>query len=238
MKDRMTLLIALLMLYIVLVAAACGGNAAKSPASVTTATRRQRRPRRRRRIRLQPRPRRRNCRRLRPQAVPRQRRPPARSTSVSASTAATSGSVTGTGTAGVGSSSNTDCAAWAAGADARILELPMMLGAGESKITVALTRVGAYTGPGTYELKAQASGGHARRIPHHRSGRPHLRERRGISRRSHRRGRWLWFRTGNRPGRAGVDPGRESRSERPYRFCDAVGVSAGKVNPCLRGDLP
>jgi len=31
--------------------------------------------------------------------------------------------------------------------------------AGEQQITVALTRVGAYTGPGTYELAATATGG-------------------------------------------------------------------------------
>lgn len=63
------------------------------------------------------------------------------------------------GTAGVGSSSSNDCAAWAAGGETRILELPMLLGAGESKITVAPSRIGAYTGPGTYEMKGQASGG-------------------------------------------------------------------------------
>jgi hypothetical protein len=146
MKDRMTLLIA--MMLIALVAAACGGNAATSPTPVTPATQI-------------------------PPTAPAAAEAPATAAPNKAqaapsaceeffgfcATAAISGSVTGTGTAGVGSSSNTDCAAWASGGDARILELPMMLGAGGSKITVALTRVGAYTGPGTYELKAQASGG-------------------------------------------------------------------------------
>lgn len=52
------------------------------------------------------------------------------------------------------------CAAWAAGMNApRILELPFFVGAGESKITVALTRIGQYTGPGTYTLTAQSSNG-------------------------------------------------------------------------------
>ena len=52
------------------------------------------------------------------------------------------------------------CAAWAAGANSpRILELPFFVGAGESKITLALTRIGQYTGPGTYTLAAQSSSG-------------------------------------------------------------------------------
>ena len=41
----------------------------------------------------------------------------------------------------------------------RILELPFFVGAGESKITMALTRIGQYTGPGTYTLAAQSSSG-------------------------------------------------------------------------------
>lgn len=50
------------------------------------------------------------------------------------------------------------CAAWAAGASTpRILELPFIVGAGASKITVALARIGAYSGPGTYELAAQTT---------------------------------------------------------------------------------
>ncbi|MBL8973009.1 MAG: hypothetical protein JNK56_20650 [Myxococcales bacterium] len=41
------------------------------------------------------------------------------------------------------------CAAWAAGGPARILELPFIVDPG---LTVALTRIGKYTGPGTYTL--------------------------------------------------------------------------------------
>ncbi|MBX3014578.1 MAG: hypothetical protein KF832_23870 [Caldilineaceae bacterium] len=37
--------------------------------------------------------------------------------------------------------------------------MPFIVGAGESKITVALTRIGAYTGSGTDELVAQTSNG-------------------------------------------------------------------------------
>lgn len=74
-------------------------------------------------------------------------------------TARVSGAVTGEGSGGWASSSNTDCTALAAAGDARILELPNLLAAGEQQIAVALTRVGAYTGPGTYELAATATGG-------------------------------------------------------------------------------
>ncbi|MFZ2486657.1 MAG: hypothetical protein WAZ19_00930 [Anaerolineae bacterium] len=74
-------------------------------------------------------------------------------------TAQASGAVTATATGGWASSSNTDCTALAAAGDARILELPNLLPAGENQITIALTRVGAYTGPGTYTLAATATGG-------------------------------------------------------------------------------
>lgn len=75
-------------------------------------------------------------------------------------TAETRGAVTAAGNRGWGSSSKTDCAAWAAPGAARVLEFPLIVGAGKDKLTVALTRLGAYTGPGTYEMKAQvASGG-------------------------------------------------------------------------------
>lgn len=70
-----------------------------------------------------------------------------------------SGAVTATGAGGWASSTNTDCAALAAAGDARILELPNLLPAGENQITVALARIGAYTGPGTYTLAAIATGG-------------------------------------------------------------------------------
>lgn len=69
------------------------------------------------------------------------------------------GAVTAEGS--IGSTHRADsCAAWADGASApRILELPFIVGAGESKITVALTRIGAYNGPGTYQLAAQTMSG-------------------------------------------------------------------------------
>ena len=69
------------------------------------------------------------------------------------------GAVTAEGS--IGSTHRADsCAAWADGASApRILELPFIVGAGESKITVALTRIGAYSGPGTYALAAQTTTG-------------------------------------------------------------------------------
>lgn len=70
-----------------------------------------------------------------------------------------SGAVEAAGAGGWASSSNTDCAALAAPGDARILELPNLLVAGEQQINVALTRVGAYTGPGTYQLAVTATGG-------------------------------------------------------------------------------
>jgi len=63
-----------------------------------------------------------------------------------------SGAVNAAATAGMGGNIDT-CTAWAADGDARILEMPMMQGAGEDRITVALTRIAAYTGPGSYELQ-------------------------------------------------------------------------------------
>ena len=69
-----------------------------------------------------------------------------------------SGSLTAAATTGSAGKGN-DCATWAAGGDPRILELPFVVGAGESKITVALTRVGAYQGPGRYELAAATTTG-------------------------------------------------------------------------------
>jgi hypothetical protein len=74
-------------------------------------------------------------------------------------TAQVTGAVDAAGAAGWASSTNTDCTALAAAGDARILELPNLQTAGEQPITVALTRVGAYSGPGTYELAATATGG-------------------------------------------------------------------------------
>ena len=74
-------------------------------------------------------------------------------------TAEATGAVNATGAGGWASSSNTDCTALTAAGAARILELPNLLPAGEQQITVALTRIGAYTAPGTYALAATASGG-------------------------------------------------------------------------------
>ena len=144
MKNRLTSLSALLL--IVLVAAACGGGATPAPAPAAPAT-----------------------------AVPPKPASAATEAPVKAPTAApssacedyfgfcvaaqVSGAVTGEGRGGWGSSTNTDCQAWAVGGAARILELPNLLAAGEQQIAVALTRVGAYTGPGTYTLTAMATGG-------------------------------------------------------------------------------
>lgn len=74
-------------------------------------------------------------------------------------TAQATGAVDATGAGGWASSTSTDCTALAAPGDARILELPNLLAVGEQQIAVALTRVGAYTGPGTYQLAATATGG-------------------------------------------------------------------------------
>lgn len=74
-------------------------------------------------------------------------------------TAQVDGAVAGSAVAGWASSVNNDCAALAAAGAPRILELPLLTAAGEQKITVALTRIGAYTGPGSYSLRAQASDG-------------------------------------------------------------------------------
>jgi hypothetical protein len=70
-----------------------------------------------------------------------------------------SGALAATGRGGWGSSSRTDCRAWAASGAARVLELPQTLSLGDRQITVALTRIGAYTGPGTYTLANTARGG-------------------------------------------------------------------------------
>ncbi len=70
-----------------------------------------------------------------------------------------SGALTATGRGGWGSSTRIDCKAWAAGGETRILELPQTLSVGDQKITVALTRIGAYTGPGAYPLAATTTGG-------------------------------------------------------------------------------
>lgn len=73
-------------------------------------------------------------------------------------TAELRGSVTAEATAGY-NNRNIPCADWAAAGPARILELPGMLSAGDASITVALTRIGAYTGPGTYDLRPETMTG-------------------------------------------------------------------------------
>ena len=72
--------------------------------------------------------------------------------------ASVSGTVESVAAGGVGANIDT-CAVWAAPGEARILELPMMLNAGEDGITVALTRIVAYTGPGRYELVSVSTDG-------------------------------------------------------------------------------
>jgi hypothetical protein len=73
-------------------------------------------------------------------------------------TSTISGAVDATATAGMGGQVD-DCVAWVAAGEPRILEMPMMQAAGEARITHALTRIAAYTGPGSYELKAVATEG-------------------------------------------------------------------------------
>jgi hypothetical protein len=74
-------------------------------------------------------------------------------------TSSISGTVTTSATAGTNNGSNKNCTTWAAAGATRILELPMMLAAGPDKVTVALARIGQYTGPGQYELKAVSTQG-------------------------------------------------------------------------------
>ena len=69
-----------------------------------------------------------------------------------------SGAVESVGAGGMGANIDT-CAVWAAPGEARILELPMMQNAGDDAITVALTRIAAYTGPGRYELVSVSTDG-------------------------------------------------------------------------------
>ncbi|HSN75114.1 MAG TPA: hypothetical protein VL334_08495 [Anaerolineae bacterium] len=147
-KTRLTLL--LIMTAMALIAAACGGNATEAPAAAQPTT-----P-----AAAQPAP-----------QMPAADQPTVEAPDAAAAaseceeffgfcaTVEISGALTGAGSGGFGSSFDNDCTAWAAGGDARILELPLMLAAGNDKITVALSRVGAYTGPGTYELAAVATGG-------------------------------------------------------------------------------
>ena len=68
-----------------------------------------------------------------------------------------SGAAEVSGVTGFGGSE--PCAKWAAGGVARVLELPTMLPMPEKNpITVALTRIAAYTGPGEYTLVSTRQG--------------------------------------------------------------------------------
>lgn len=70
-------------------------------------------------------------------------------------TATTSGTVEATATAGtnIPGVNGKTCAEWAVGEAARVFDLPFMVQSGDSSLTVALTSVGTYAGPGQYELK-------------------------------------------------------------------------------------
>ncbi len=75
-----------------------------------------------------------------------------------------SGAVTAEATAGAGGNFGT-CDEWAAGGAARILELPFVLAAGDPPVTVALTRLGSYTGAGQYEMAATTTSGNPDAFP-------------------------------------------------------------------------
>lgn len=62
-----------------------------------------------------------------------------------------SGAISAASTSTFGGSFGT-CAEWAAAGEARILEMPTVLPMNGGVITVALTRLGAYTGPGEYTV--------------------------------------------------------------------------------------
>ncbi|MFZ1755022.1 MAG: hypothetical protein WAU10_14835 [Caldilineaceae bacterium] len=75
-----------------------------------------------------------------------------------------SGAVTAETSAGAGGNFGT-CEEWAAGGAERILELPFVLAAGDPPITVALTRLGSYTGAGEYEMAATTTSGNPDAFP-------------------------------------------------------------------------
>ena len=145
-RTRLTLLV--IMTATALIAAACGGSATDAPAAQHTTPAAPAQP---------------------VQEAPAAEQPAAEAPAAEAAaceeyfgfciTAQATGAVEATGAGGWASSSNTDCTALAAAGEARILELPNLMPAGEQQIAVALTRVGAYTGPGTYQLAATATGG-------------------------------------------------------------------------------
>jgi hypothetical protein len=73
-------------------------------------------------------------------------------------TATVSGDVTTAVTTGTGSTIDS-CNAWAAEGEPRVVELPFIVAAGDERLTVALTRIAAYTGPGEYTLQAVVTEG-------------------------------------------------------------------------------
>ena len=75
-----------------------------------------------------------------------------------------SGAVTAEVTTGAGGNFGS-CDEWAAGGAARILELPFVLPLGDVPVTVALTRLGSYTGPGQYEMAATTTAGNPDAFP-------------------------------------------------------------------------
>lgn len=79
-------------------------------------------------------------------------------------TVSVSGAVSAKGVSGIGGSGKT-CAEWAQGGAARILEMPTVLPLGENKMTVALTRLGSYTGPGTYTMVPVVTSGNPDSFP-------------------------------------------------------------------------
>ncbi|GIK56176.1 MAG: hypothetical protein HND44_02100 [Chloroflexi bacterium] len=74
-------------------------------------------------------------------------------------TAVTTGTVPAEATTGTNHYQVSDCTAWAAPGAARIVELPFITAVGDKQMTVALTRISAYTGPGSYDLTAVVTNG-------------------------------------------------------------------------------
>lgn len=70
-------------------------------------------------------------------------------------TAEITGSLTSQAIAQFGGN-DTSCAEWVQTGESRILEMPLfMSNDGTTQLTIALTRIGEYTGPGSYELKPE-----------------------------------------------------------------------------------
>ena len=75
-----------------------------------------------------------------------------------------SGAISAASTSGFGGNFGT-CAEWAAEGEARILEMPTILPMDGGVITVALTRLGAYTGPGEYTVVNTVNSGNPDNYP-------------------------------------------------------------------------